>query len=233
MKTLASIRASLVIGLLGLGFGLRLQAQTLIFDNSENDLLTRFNPGTVEVGDEIILAGTDRYLTQFSFEYWGVNTDHPLTFQGDVEARVTFYLNDGNPPFNGYPTPGTVLYQSAFFPVTPTDRSTLVFTAGSDGIPDGGLFLPSSDITWSVQFEGMEGSDSVGVDIYSPPVVGSDYPDYWANDGGWALLTNTVPMDFAAQMYANATIPEPSSLVLSLLGGVGLLTFVRRLRTPA
>jgi hypothetical protein len=84
-------------------------------------------------------------------------------------------------------------------------------------------------MTWSVQFQGMGATDTVGVDIYSAPVVGQDYPDYWQNNGGWTLLTNTVrPMDFAARM--EATVPEPSTLTLSILGGLSLLVLTRRLR---
>jgi hypothetical protein len=40
-------------------------------------------------------------------------------------------------------------------------------------------------------------------------------------------------MDFAARFDANATIPEPSTLALSLAGGLGLLTLARRLRHKA
>jgi hypothetical protein len=123
-----------------------------------------------------------------------------------------------------------MFYDSGPFSVaSPTGRSTFVFTAGSD-LPSGGLFIPTSDMTWSVQFQGMALTDSVGVDIYSLPVVGGDYPDYWGNNGGWMLLTNVVPMDFAAKMDANATIPEPSALVLSVFSGLGLLGLARRVR---
>src|SRR5712691_8015962 len=87
-----------------------------IYDNSVNDLFTRFNPGTSQVGDEIGLAGTERFLTNFSFEFWGTNTASPgnVTFAGSVSARVSFYLNDG-PLFNGYPTPGTMFFDSGLF----------------------------------------------------------------------------------------------------------------------
>ena len=75
----------------------------------------------------------------------------------------------------------------------------------------------------------MAADDSVGVDLYSPPVVGADYPDYWQNDGtGWTLMTNSPPMDFAARM--EATVPEPSTMALSVCGGLGLLILARRLR---
>src|SRR5580765_825482 len=66
----------------------------IIFDNSVNDLHARFEPGTLEVGDELILAGTERYLTNFSFEFWGENSADANVFAGEVSARVRFYLND-------------------------------------------------------------------------------------------------------------------------------------------
>jgi hypothetical protein len=227
----AKLNVSLIVGLLCLGCVWPLGATT-IFDNSVNDLVTRFDPRTNEVGDEILLAGTDRYLSAFSFEFWGTNTASPTSFAGDVEARVRFYENNGT-LFHGYATPGTMFFDSGWFSVpSPTERSTFVFTEGSD-FPAGGQFIPDSitNMTWSVQFEGLDATDSAGVDIYSPPVAGGDYPDYWEYDGGgWRLLTNTVPMNFAARMDAHAAIPEPSSLALSLVVGLGLLTMVRRLR---
>jgi hypothetical protein len=219
----------LISGAILISLALPLRAAT-IFDNSGHDLLTRFNPGTREVGDEILLGGTERYLTQFSFEFWGVNTASPTSFAGAVQARVRFYENNGT-PFNGYATPSDgSFFDSGWFPVaSPTDRSTFEFTQGLD-FPDGGLFIPADEITWSVQFQGMGATDSVGVDVYSPPVVGQDYPDYWENNGGWTLLTNGVPMDFAARMEANATIPEPSVAALSLIGGLGIIGMSCRLR---
>jgi len=203
---------------------------TPIYDNSVNDLSTRFNPGTTEVGDEILLGSTERYLTNFSFEYYGTNTASPgnLAFAGPVQARIRFYQNDGA-AFNGYATPGSVIFDSGWFGgFGPTARSTLVFTAGSD-FALAGLYLPvSSNMTWSVQFQGMGGTDEVGVDLYSPPVVGGNYPDYWDHGTGWQLKTNAVPIDFAARM--DATVPEPSIWALSTFGGLSALVISRFLR---
>ena len=227
MGNSSKFNALLVASVLSIGVALPLRATT-IFDNSSNDLLTRL-PVTSEVGDEILLASTERYLTDFSFEFWGTNTASPTSFAGAVQAQVRFYQNNG-PTFNGYSTPGTMFWSSGWFSVpSPTDRNTFVFTEVAD-FPAGRLFLPSTDMTWSVQFEGMGATDSLGVDIYSPPTIGQDYPDYWENDGGWQLLTNSVPMDFAARMDANANIPEPSVVTLAMLGGLGILGFANRLR---
>src|SRR6266705_6861628 len=113
------IRPEVCLIMLALTLGGKLYAGT-IYDNSVNDLSTRFNPGSLEVGDEIILSVTDpsRYLQTFSFEYYGTNTAG-ASFSGSVTAQVRFYLNDGPlDPVSGYPTPGTgasILYDSGAF----------------------------------------------------------------------------------------------------------------------
>jgi hypothetical protein len=234
MKTLIKVSLLLTIIVLWAGSAVPLLAATTIFDNSTNDQHTRLNPGTSEVGDEILLASTfDRYLTSFSFEYYGLsqNVIDPSKFTGDVQAKVTFYLNDGA-AFNGYSMPGTAFWTSDWFSIPGvTGRSTMLFTEGVDWAANS-LFIPTSDMTWSIQFTGMETGDVVGLDVYSPPTVGQDYPDYWLSngDGGWTLVTNSVPVDFAAKMQA---VPEPSTLALSILGGVGILALARRLGRKA
>src|SRR5438445_8216070 len=73
----------------------RLRAET-IYDNSINDLASRFNPGLLEVGDEVVLAGTGRNVTQFDFEYWGTNSASGVSFAGAVEVRTRFYVKNGH-----------------------------------------------------------------------------------------------------------------------------------------
>jgi hypothetical protein len=238
MKKLTNVSFILTIAALWAGSGVVVSAQTVIFNNSTNDLLARFNPGTTQVGNEVLLApGTPRFLTDFSFEFWGTNTASPgnVSFAGPVTAEVRFYLNNGS-PVNGYPSPGaTPFYDSgpislASIGATPTARNTLVFTAGPD-FPSGGLLVPSSDITWTVQFAGMGATDLVGVDLYYPATVGQTYADYWAYNGtSWLLETNSLVPLSSFGAYMEATVPEPSSLALSLVGGVGILALARRLR---
>ena len=218
---LTALICGLALGTPGLTLPVNLTAAT-IFDNSKNDLLTRFNPGTAEVGDELMLAGSERFLTNFSFEYWGTNTAGASAFAGAIEARVRFYRNDGA-EFNGYASPGSLLYDSQwFFLGEPTERNTQLFEAGRD-FPQEGLFLPVSELTWSVQFRGMGSTDLVGVDLYSPPTTGTAFPDYWEFEGaGWQLMTNSVPMDFASRFEASLTsVPEPSAVALMTLVAVG------------
>jgi hypothetical protein len=216
------------VRLLGLGIACTILATAFptsadtIYDNSKNDLLTRFNPGDLEVGDEIQLAGTARYLTNFAFEFWGENPNSSDSFAGDVQARVRFYQNDG-PEFHGYPTPGSTFFDSGWFAIgQPTPRNTLRFVAG-EVFPENGLLIPVGlTMTWSVQFQRSVTSDSVGLDIYSPVVEGASFPDYWENDaGGWQLKNNVVPMNFAALFEASTiAVPESSTLNLSVLGGL-------------
>ncbi len=196
----------------------------VMYSNTTNDLSTRFIPGTHEVGDEILLTGTGA-VTNFSFEYFWDVTGVP----DPAQAQIKFYRMDG-PLFNGYNTPGATLYTSGWFSLgTPTSRSTMTFLAGLD-FPLAGLPMPDKDITWSVQFRNF-GDDIVGVDLYSPPTVGSQVGlgDYWDNSGsGWTLETNSVPMNFGARF--EGTIPEPSSLSLMVLGGFAALIMSRRIR---
>jgi hypothetical protein len=202
-----------------------------IYDNSTTDLSTRFDPGTSQVGNEILLAGTDRYLTGFSFEYWELNTSG-----SQVQADVQFYLNNGT-LFNGYAMPGsTSFFDSGWFNVSATDRSTENLSV-ADFPSDLPLFLPlangESNMTWTVQFRGMQtGLDSAGVDLYGPPTVGSAYGDYWQKTGlnTWALMNNSAFPSLASDFAAVMTVPEPSSMALSVLGGMGLLIMVRRFR---
>jgi hypothetical protein len=230
MKKTLKLRFFLIASALCVAAGLPLRADT-IYNNTSNDSGLRFNPAGLQVGDEIVLSGTARYLTNFSFEYWGTNTASPanLTFSGSVQAEVRFYQQNGT-AFNGYASPGTLIYDSGLFPIIPTPRSTINFVAGID-FPVGGLLLPvSSNMTWSVQFFGLGVTDSVGLDIYSPATVGGNFADYWQLNGStWTLLTNSAgPISFGARLQA--AVPEPSSLMLGLLSGAGLMLGLRRVR---
>ena len=217
MQKLIKYTLLLLIGALWTGLGLPLSATT-IFDNVSHDQLTRLAPGALEVGDQIVLGSPERYLTNFAFQFWGTNTANSDAFTGTVQARVRFYQNNG-PLTNGSPAPGTNFYDSGWFGVAPTPRSTVTFAAGVN-FPWAGLFLPvASDLTWSVQFRGMGPTDSVGVDLYTPPAVGQDLPDYWENNGStWILKTNNngAHIDFAARLEASAQpASNPSPLWLT------------------
>jgi len=199
-----------------------------VYDNSANDLATRLETGPSEVGEEIILAGTERYLEGFSYEFWSTNLTGAPSFEGtNVTVRLRFYANDGT-NFNGYPTPGTVLYDSGEFwlGTDTTPRATVIYSEADlwlDALYPLMDALPTN-FTWTVQFSGLGTNDQVGVDLYSPPVIGQSYGDFWLRtDGGWELRTFAgVAADIAAWAIASTngvTISVLSTVTNAMSGG--------------
>jgi hypothetical protein len=199
-------------------------AADVVYDNTVNDLQYRFPVNTQEIGDEIVLGGTNRVLTYFQFEYWGF-------FPGDVDARVRFYRNDLLDPFTFFYAPGTVLFDSGFFPVIATARLPLIFDDFVAGavVP---LNRPVPDsFTWTIQFRGLGSNDTAGVDVDSPPVVGTAFPDYWERSGAdWLLKTNAnVPVNFAVLIHADPVVPTELTAAAAGLNSVTLSWLATRL----
>lgn len=219
------------------------QGDVVLYDNSETQIGDVLNfPNAQEIGDQIYLANyaADPYLTGFSFEYYSPN----LSFSGTVTADVRFYLNNGT-LFNGYASPSNLFYHTGPFPIpTPlsvypgTNSAVLTFSQ-ADLYADAAQNLnPSmqmpSNFTVSVTIQGLSGSDSVGLNNFEPPAVGSNHGDYWYNNGGsWELLTfgNSEPYAFGMQFTATTQpVPEPATLCMTLAGAALLVGFARRRR---
>ena len=186
----------------------------VVYSNTDT-FVAQFNPGTVEVGDEITLGGTDRFITAFSFEYFGAN------FGGSEMAKVRFYKNNGRPSTAGPPMPSEIMYDSGTFPIGATPAATLNFNQAD---LNGGILVPNN-FTWSVTFSGLGGSALAGVNLYNPPLIGSSFSDYWQNDGDvWGLQTNAnFSINFGSQFEASA-VPEPSTVAgLSVATGLFLM----------
>jgi hypothetical protein len=203
--------------------------------NLQYDQNARLDPGTEEVGDQVILntgpggtlegaAGTTFLITNFSFYYWGVG----LT--GGTEMRVRFYANDGA-PYGSYALPNNVLFDSGYFSLDPfnnnnTDRTMVTFDTDFGA----GLLVPGT-FTWSIQYRYIPVDGHAGIDLFSPPTVGNNFTDYWYNNGGvWEL--REIPgwnADFAASF--EGVVPEPS--VIGLLGTGAVLALLWRKRRAA
>ncbi|MEI7729986.1 MAG: PEP-CTERM sorting domain-containing protein [Verrucomicrobiota bacterium] len=199
----------MTVGIMAVGV-LSASAQTTLYSNTANDLATRFNTETSEVGNQVILAGgLPAKITSFSFEYWGVN------FSGGEQAQVRFYANDGVNWDSTFKMPGSLLFDSTPFAVSATSKSLLIFDTDFGS----GLLVPNS-FTWTVQFSGLGGGATAGVDLFSPPTVGNTLTSYWINNGSsWGLRTSTNSMNinFGAE-FAGTSVPEPGVYALSGLG---------------
>ncbi len=196
------------------------RADEIIYDNTTTYLGKYASVGT-EYGDEVVLGGTARTLSEFFFEYYG-----EFTSQGDELARVRIYANDGERIGPDYVVPGTVLWQSPLIPVQQGFK-TVGYT---------GLNVPLVDkdgntvesITWTIQFFGLTMAttgqkDVAGLLYYDPPTVGSSFNDTWLKraDGSW-VPTRTAGVtknNFGARMEA---VPEPATIALAALGCVAL-----------
>jgi len=177
-----------------------------------------FNNGGFELGNQITLGGTARYLNLFSFEY----SLFPAP-GANVQGIVRFYNNDGAQTTTSYSTPGTKFFESAPFAVTlgalGENRNVLNFVPG-DGLPTMGIEMPSTPMTWTVEFQGVQAGDAVGLSLYTPSAEFAPqvFNDYWEQQAGvWTLHNNTTPPLFGTVFQASVTpVPEPSVALLTL-----------------
>lgn len=189
-----------------------------IYDNSaaSSDLNSRLQAvDNVWFGDEVILGGTypsDRTMIHFDFQYWAEGTT-------GLTIDVALLYNTGT-PYNGFGTPdfGNAIYTYYNFALPNTTRDTINFNAGID-FSAAGINLTEENLTLAVRFHFNNPGGTAGVDLYSPPVEGASYLDYWQQDGGgnWLLTTNNTfgTVNFGARIEA---VPEPSSFSILIMG---------------
>jgi len=174
-------------------------------------------PGTASAGNEVVLAGNPvDTVNTFSVQIDFTGTGTPT---GTVDA--SFYLNNGA-PFNGYKTPGTLLWDAGATALTTFSTGggeTLTYT-----IP-GGVVVPQ-DFTFVVSFSGLTATEVGGLSIYGNTTTGMNYNDAWVNTGsGWTLEEAGVGQpapQFGASM-SGTTVPETSTIALGIMGACALL----------
>lgn len=212
------------IAVLSLATAAAQAATATVYDNTSAFSGFYLNPGMSEVGDEIILnnpGGTYQYGHSFQFEYYGTG------FSGNETVRLRFYANDGADIGSGVLKPNSVFYDSGVQflpePIDVSNRNTLLYDLTFDAIS-----LPSK-FTFAITFGGIDGGETAGISIYNPPATGISENDYWFNTGSdWELRgTNGVALNFGA-LLVGTTVPEPSTYVLALIGGVCGMAFLRR-----
>lgn len=180
----------------------------IIYDNTQTDFNDMFYPpvpGTIEYGDEVVLGGQARTLTEFQFQYFG---EFPASVT-NATARIRIYSNDG-PGAPGFEEPGTLLYES---PLQHLFHGFNVLTLAGLSV-----FVPH-DFTWTVEFAGISGNYPyrAGLSFFNPPTVGSSFNDFWSkNASGWQAMhfPNYIPYaNFAARIIA---APDPPLKLISV-----------------
>ena len=222
MKILFKVSGASVVAALAMA-AQTIHAQQTVFANT-NTFKAHFSTGSLQVGNEITLAGSYRQINGFAFEYY------LPTASGTETADVKFYKNDSTAQSAGYAAPGTVIYDSGAFNIGSfgsQSSATLNFAASdfTTGVVVP-LTVPLPDtFTWTVQFGGLGSGEDIGVDLYQPVSIGSAPSDMWEFSGGsWGLVTNaTYNLTIGASVSA---VPEPSSFLLLAMGGLlGLAIF--------
>lgn len=188
----------------------------------------------VEHGDEIALAGTERWVTQFDIGTYGEFPTNAV-----VNAVVRFYANDGTDALDGphyaY-RPKTLLWESAPFTLKPGGQTSSLTPL---------VRVPDS-FTWTIRFTGIQQvpGNLVMPLVVNPIEIGAplangykgSYADYWRKDGvtddSWMIymLSSGTPANFYVKVTATpdpVTLPNlkmvrsGNSLILEILGTSG------------
>ncbi|MCF7764495.1 MAG: hypothetical protein K9N62_12555 [Verrucomicrobia bacterium] len=164
--------------------------EATLYANQTGYLSNHAFPGNgIEFGDEVVLAGVNRVVTEFSF---------PTYFNGPTNGFETIELflraNDGA---NG--EPGSILYRSGERPLNAGAQKTTLNQLH--------VTVPNS-FTWSVVMNGLDSQAEAGLLVADPPTAGSSSASYWkrGNDGSWqtAQIDNgAVPANFMATIFSS------------------------------
>jgi len=197
--------------------------QSDIYLYNNGGYTTTWAPSGTQIGDEVILSGSSRWVTGFSFDYWAQG------LPADATGQVTFYDTTGGTLSSS----SSILWQSSAFSLVNTaDLGNAVGQVASWTQADlNGGFAATSDLAWVVKFTYSSGA----VDLFYSgltPTVGGNYADYWRNNGtGWQLYAAPTDSPESAGNYVAtiwASVPEPTTFALFGIGGVAGMFLIRR-----
>ena len=225
-------RCALLIASVLLASGVASSAPEVVYSNTDVPItdtiapdgfvyFNRFDPaapwGDELIGDEITLARTERYVTEFHLL---LSSSEP-TVLGLL--TLTLRNNDGIVwSMGGYPEgPGTEIWTGALSNVAVAGPTTAIFHLPRVRVPDRFTWLVAAD------------SNVAGPATYDPPETGSPsaFDCFWDIDSAtgdiYAIGLWTQPSNFGAIILAEAA-PEPMTAGLLLVGGAALLRRRRR-----
>ena len=208
MNSLSQFK-SLAVAFALLGSVIAAQAQTqVVYDNSGDPVLGTYSPtdNSLEFGDQIILDGESRIVTEFRLEYFSSDA------AGD--ATVRFRSNSG-PSLE----PDDILFE--------TDPIPLEANFNTIEIAGIGVPISGDTFTFTIEFD-VAGTQNVGLILRNPPSIGSSFDDVWVktDTGDWA--TRNIPAATANLAAQIGAVPEPSTVALSILGALALCGVARR-----
>jgi hypothetical protein len=170
-------------------------------------------------GNEITLAGTDRYMTGFDLILSSVSSTQPTILSS---LKLEFCQNDGYDAYGYYGAPGDVIpsLTTTLTNVSVEGITRVHFAFAPTLMPD--------DFTWIV----VADSSNAGLATCSKSVgtCGDYYWDYYNAADQWYALNfaSDPPSTFGAVVYA---VPEPMTLsIMGLAGGLMVLKRNRRSR---
>ena len=199
-----------------------------LYDNSTTDTgnnLSLVN-GT-KLGNEIVMGTPSAFntLTSFSFEIFSRQT----AFNGaNVQMEVFLYANNGA-PYNTYPTPSSLLYDSGVFSLLTPWQSGFGYAATLNFDLSLTPVTVPHDFTFAVEITGLAANDYLGMELFDPATVGQNSGDYWMNSGSWVLYQNSggTRTDFGARFLGSA-VPDAASTGMLLGAALASLGFLRR-----
>ena len=185
------------------------QAQTqVIYNNTGDPVLGTYAPTdkSLEFGDQIILDGDARVVTEFSLVYY--------SSEAAGDAIVRFRSNTGSNL-----EPDEILFETDHIPLEANFNTIEI-----EGI---GVPISGDTFTFTIEFD-VAGTQDVGLILRNPPSIGSSFDDVWvqADTGDWA--TRNIPLATANLAAQIGAVPEPSTIALSILGALALCGAARR-----
>jgi hypothetical protein len=198
----------------------------------ENDG-TPDRPNGDHLGNQITFAGGDRYLDHVQVVFASIGPKELDTYTLDL------YKNDGPiDPNSGLNEPGTLIAELTTkawnIPLPGNGAYGVDWYFAPTLVPDSLTAVVSSSYSTTTPGQYMGPIAAV-----YPPLTGSSLNSIWYGDGTpgnwtandtWAIADGGVTNDFDMRFYAQASVPEPSALVMITLGASGGLTLIGRHR---
>ena len=210
-----SILRFVLLTSLALGLSSTAFAQSVVYDNTandlglENDLLPAGVNASVVRGSEVTLAGSDRRVTRIDF-LLRIRGAGRATF----DTQMRFYANDG-----AGGSPGTLLWESAVVPRLIDSGAPLQY---SYDVPS--VTVPNT-FTWALEITSRSGNTAaMGPSLFAPPVTGAAAGGAWEETapGSWVFTAGS-PFGSRIEAIGLAVPVLPPLGMFFLVGGVALI----------